>query len=202
MTLKVVILASLLIIVFIFISSSLLWAEDPGQIIVKTVDSGLEVLKDPSLQNVEKISERKQKLWEILEPIFNFEEISKRALGRHWKDCTVEERKKFTKIFTEILKNVYLNKSDSYMGEKIVYLREDLQSSRCKVQTNFITTEEKKIAVDFSMRKFNDTWKIYDVTIEGVSIVGNYRSQFNSILSKSSFDELLQKLKEKEKKFN
>ena len=195
-------LVSLLTILSTFIFSSSLWAESPGQVIVETIDKSLEILRDPLLQDVSKMSERKQKLWETLEPIFAFQEISRRALGRHWKKRTAEERKEFTLIFTNTLKNTYLHKSDSHASEDIIYLRENTQGNRSKVQTNVITTEGKKVAVDYSMYKSDNGWKIYDVAIEGVSVVGNYRSQFNSILNKSSFAELIQKLKEKEKEFD
>ncbi len=195
-------LVSLLTILLTFISSSLLWAESPKQVVVESIDKSLEILRDPLLQDVSRISERKQKLWEILAPIFDFQEISRRALGRHWKNHTAKERKEFTLIFTNILKNTYLHKSDSYAGQNIIYLRENTQGNRSKVQTNIITTEGKKIAVDYSAYKSDNGWKVYDVAIEGVSVVGNYRSQFNSILNKSSFAELIQKLKTKEKEFD
>lgn len=202
MRLKNQILISLLTILFVFTFSSLLWAESPGEVIVETVNKGLEILRDPSLQDVGKISERRQKMWDILTPVFNFEEISRRALGQHWKNRTAKERKEFILIFTNNLKNTYLYKTDSYANEKIIYLRENRQGNCSKVQTNFVTTEGKKIAVDYSMHRIDNTWKVYDITIEGVSMVSNYRSQFNSILHKSSFEELIQKLKEKEKELD
>lgn len=201
MRLKNQVFISALIILLTFAFSSSLWAESPGQIIVERIDKGLAVLRDPALQDAEKISERKRKLWEVLAPIFNFEEISRRALGRHWKGRTTEEKKEFTAVFTNILKNTYLRKTDSYANEKIVYLRETAQGNRIRVQTSILTIKGEKFSVDYSMRKIGNNWKIYDMAIEGVSIVGNYRSQFNSVLSKSPFAELIQQLKEKERKF-
>lgn len=201
MQLKNKVLIGILTIFLTLAFSSPLWAESPGEIIVERIDKSLAVLRSPALQGAEKISERRQKLWEALAPIFNFKEMSRRALGRHWKDRTPEEREEFTSVFTNILKNNYLQKTNSYTNEKIVYLRETAQGDRSKVQTNIITAKGEKIIVDYSMRKIGNTWKIYDITIEGVSVVGNYRSQFNSILSKSPFARLIQQLKEKEREF-
>ena len=176
----------------------LIWAqEEPGKVIIETVDEALRILKNPTLQMVEKWPERRQKMWELLEPVFSFEQISKRALGRHWKTCTIQQRQEFTQLFTEILKDAYLVKADRYYGQKIVYIQEKVRGNRSKIRTNFITNDGKKIAVTFSKIKNSESWKIYDVIIEGVSMVGNYRSQFNSILMKSSFEELLQKMTEK-----
>lgn len=171
--------------------------EEPGKFIVATIDRGLKVLNDPSLQGIDKFSERRQKLWETVSPVINFGETSKRALGRHWRERTSEEKEEFTEIFKDILKDFYLGKSDGYQGEKIVYIREIAKGNRAKVQTNFFTVDGKKVVIDFSMHKVDDLWRIYDIIIEGVSIVSNYRSQFNSIIAKSSFEELMVKLREK-----
>jgi len=176
----------------------LIWAqEEPGKVIIKTVAEGLKILKDPTLQVVEKWPERRKKMWKLLEPVFSFEQISKRALGRHWKTCTIQQKQEFTQLFTEILKDAYLVRAERYRGQDIVYIRERVRGNRSKIQTNFITGDGKKIAVTFNMIKINESWKIYDVIIEGVSMVSNYRSQFNSILTKSSFEELIQKMTEK-----
>jgi len=169
----------------------------PGKIIVETIDEGLKILKDPALQGNDKFGERRRLLWNKINPVFDFEETSKRTLGYHWRNRTPEEQKEFTQLFVDILKNIYLDKSDSYAGEKILYVREIIKGNRGKVRTNFITADQKQIVVDFSMHKVENLWSIYDVTIEGVSIVSNYRSQFRDILSESSFEELMEKLKEK-----
>ena len=188
----------LLSTIMIFLPCSLSWAMSPGEVIVEMADQSLKILQDPSLQGTDKIAERKQKLWELLGPVFNFDEISRMALGQHWNNYTDQEKEEFTQIFTDVLKSTYLDRTDSYSGEKVVFIKEIVKNNRSKVQTNFITKDGEKAAVDFSLKNNNGTWKIYDVIIEGVSTVANYRSQFNSILSKSPFAELIKKLKEKE----
>jgi len=177
-----------------------LWAGEPGDIVMKTIDGGLAVLKDPSLSGKEKLEERKQKLWEKLSPIFNFREMSKRTLGKYWKERSDEEKEEFVELFTSILKDTYIGKTDTYSGEKIVYLRERQVDIRCKVQTKFITKAGKEISVNFNLLNNHGKWKVYDIIIEGVSLVNNYRSQFNNILMKSSYEDLIERIKKKKEK--
>ncbi len=192
-------------IFLIIFTSTLLWAGkpgEPGELVMNTIDRGLTILKDPSLDGKEKFGERKRKLWAEISPIFSFEEMTKRALGKHWKERTDEEKKEFVELFTSVLKGTYIGKTDTYTGEKIVYLRERQDDTRSKVQTKFITKTGQEISVNFSLLKNHGKWKIYDVIIEGVSLVNNYRSQFNSILLKSDWEVLVQKMKKKGKKIS
>lgn len=173
-------------------------ADEPGTLLMKTIDSGLSVLKEPSLQGPEKVQERRKKLWEEISPIFNFNEMSKRALGLHWKKRTDTEKKEFVELFTNILKDAYIGKTDTYSGEKIVFLKEKQDEKKyATVQTKIITNTGTEVLVDYRMLSNDGKWTIYDVIIEGVSLVNNYRSQFNNILTKSSFADLIQKIKDK-----
>lgn len=194
---------SLLIFCSLLLPLSLSLAGDlgPGETVVQTIDQGIQILEDPTLQGFGKFQERKKKLWDILAPVFNFKETSRRALGHHWKGRTDEERREFISVFTQILRDIYLGKTDTYSGGKFIYIREIIKGKRGKVQTNFITSDQKKIAVSFSMRNFDGAWKVYDITIEGVSMVGSYRNQFNAILAKSSFEDLMDKLHKKRDEF-
>lgn len=192
------ILSCITVLLIVFMPSSLVWAQTPGKIVVQTIDEGLAILNDPALKSPDKMPERRQKLWDTVKGVFSFEETAKRALGRHWNDRTPQEQQEFTETFQNILKNIYLEKSDSYAQENITYISEMVEGDRSKVYTYFTTSDSKQIDVIFSMKIFGSDWRIYDVTVEGVSIVGNYRSQFNSILSKSTFAELMDKLREKE----
>ena len=187
------------IVFYLMFMPNFLWAEEPGKLIMGSIEKGLGVLKDPSLEGKEKIQERRQRLWKELSPIFDFEEMSKRALGRHWRKRSPVEKKEFVVLFTNILKDTYIGKTDTYSGEKIVYLREKQDNNHTKVQTKFITNTGQEISVDYRMINNQGKWGIYDVIIEGVSLVNNYRSQFYSILAKSSYDELVQMIKKKKK---
>lgn len=170
---------------------------EPGKIIMDYIDRGLTILKDPALSGDGNLEQRKLKLWGEISPVFDFEEMCKRTLGRYWKDISDEKRKEFVTLFTTVLKDAYIGKTDSYAGEKIIYLREVQDEKRSKVQTNLILRTGKEVSVDFSLLFNNDKWVIYDVIIEGVSMVNNYRSQFNSFLIKSPFEELIKALREK-----
>ena len=178
----------------------LLWAGEPGKLLMETIDKGFAILKDPSLKRDEKVQERRQILWKEISPVFNFEEMSKRSLGQHWKSRTPEEKKEFVELFTNILKDAYIGKTDTYSGEKVVIISEKQDKNYATVQTRFITNTGTEISVDYNMHNNPGRWTIYDVIIEGVSLVNNYRSQFNNILIKSSYKELIQKIKDKKSK--
>ena len=171
--------------------------EGPGKLVMESIDRGLAVLKEPSLIGAEKVQERRQRLWEEISPVFNFEEMSKRALGVYWKKRSPEEKKEFVELFTNILKDTYIGKTDTYSGEKMEVLREGHDSSYAEVQAKLITNKGTEVSVNYHLVSNHGKWRIYDVIIEGVSLVNNYRSQFNSILLKSSYEELVQRIKEK-----
>lgn len=182
---------------FFVFGNSILFAGDPGKLVMDTIDKGLVVLKEPSLKGNDKVNERRQKLWETISHIFNFEEMSKRALGQHWKKRNDEEKKEFVGLFTNILKDAYIGKTDAYSGEKVILMKERVDKEYATVQTKFILNTGSELVVDYNMLNNSGEWKIYDVIIEGVSLVNNYRSQFNSILIKSTYNELVQRIKEK-----
>src|SRR3990170_8286538 len=196
---KIRLITSIVLFLLVSVSASL-QAVEPGKLIMDTIDKGILILKDPALKGEEKVQERRQKLWEEISPVFNFEEMSKRALGQHWKSRTPEEKKEFVELFTNIMKDAYIGKTDTYSGEKVVIISEKQDKKYATVQTKIITNKGTEISVDYNMLNNPGKWTIYDVTIEGVSLVNNYRSQFNNILIKSSYKELIQKIKAKQSK--
>lgn len=190
---------NILLVVFIMMSatSTCLWAGEAGDLVKQTIDNGLRVLKDPALAGKDKTPERRKRLWEEIRSIFHMEEMAKRSLGRNWKERTPEEREEYVELFTVLVKNTYLKNTDTYSGEKVVLLNESQEEGYHKVQTKFVTSAAKEIAVDFSLINNNGKLQIYDVNIEGVSLVNNYRSQFNDFLLKSPFKELVKNMREK-----
>lgn len=200
-TLNLNLLTALFITGILFSAPVKASAESPGEVVVNTIDKGVQILKDPAFQDPKLYPERRARLWELLAPVFDFQEISKRVLGQYWSKLTPEEQTNFIKIFTEIVKDSYLGETDSYSGEKIVYVREIIQGNRGKVQTNFFTVDGKKFVVDFSLQKNDEHWKVYDATVEGVSVVNTYRGQFYDILAKSPFGALMTKLEDKHNSF-
>jgi len=162
------------------------------------VDEGIKLLSDQKYKNPSLKRVQREKIWEIIGKAFDFTELSGRALAANWKILNPEQRKKFSEVFSEVLGNSYLDKiQDGYRDEKVAYLRQEPVSDTKAVVKTKIIREKSEIPVDYSMRLKNGEWKVYDVHVEGVSLVQNYRSQFNEILSKDSPDELIRRLEKK-----
>ncbi len=189
-------------ILYLLLSSSFIMAAEPKNLIMETLDRGLSILKDPSLNVSEKIQERRQKYFEEISPIIDFEEMSKRALGEYWRERSDKEKKEFVELFTEFLLNNYIEKIYHCSREEIVCLGEKLKNNCSKVKIKFITNKGKKIKVKFCLLYKQGKWKIYDMIVKGMSLTNHYHRQFNNILVKSSYEKLFQKLKEKIAKQN
>jgi phospholipid transport system substrate-binding protein len=174
---------------------SLLQAGSATEQIRGTIDRSIGILKDPALAAKDKKEERRDLLRKEIAPVFDFAEMAKRSLGPHWRGRTPEERNRFVALFQKVLENSYLGKIESYHGEKIRYVKETVDGPYAEVKTLVITGKEQEIPVDYRMLEEGGTYRIYDVVIEGISLVANYRSQFNSILQNSSFGELMEKLR-------
>jgi len=159
------------------------------------IDRGIAILQRPDLKGKEKREERREALRRELFPYFYFEEMAKRSLGVHWKERTPQEREEFTRLFRDLLENAYAGKIEGYKGEKILYRKETVDPPYAEVDTVIVTLQGDEIPVNYRVLKDGARWRIYDVVIEGVSLVNNYRSQFAGILQKSSFSELVRRLK-------
>ncbi|UCD47244.1 MAG: ABC transporter substrate-binding protein [Deltaproteobacteria bacterium] len=170
-------------------------AGTPTEQIRGTIDRTIGILKDPALAAKGKEEERRELLRKEIAPVFDFGEMAKRSLGPNWRDRTPEERERFVALFRELLENSYLGKIESYGGEVIRYGEETVDGPYAQVKTVVVTTRGQEIPVHYRMRADGGRYRIYDVVIEGISLVNNYRSQFNSILQKSSFAELMEKLR-------
>jgi phospholipid transport system substrate-binding protein len=169
----------------------------PRDQVRQTVDKLISILNDPQLKGEYKKNERRQKLKEVLYQRFDFTEMARRSLGVEWRRRTPEEQKEFVRLFTDLLERAYLDKIESYSGEKFYYLKEREDGNYAEVDTKIIDKTGQGYSLDYRLYKVNGDWKVYDVIIEDVSLVGNYRSQFGRVLAKSSFDELLKTMKEK-----
>ena len=170
-------------------------AGDPTDQIRGAIDRGTAILKRPDLKAKEKREERREALRKELFPSFHFEEMAKRSLGVHWKDRTPREREEFTRLFRDLLENAYAAKIEGYKGERILYRKESVDPPYAEVNTVIVTLQGDEITVDYRVLKDVARWRIYDIVIEGVSLVNNYRSQFGGILQKSPYTELVRRLK-------
>jgi len=160
------------------------------------LDAALAILQDPRYRSGSEREAQKEKLWEIIRKVFDFEGITMLAVGPNWKRFSPEQKKVFADVFTTRLGNSYLNKiQGEFKNEKVDFLSQEmLTASKARVKTR-IVREVDSIAVDYSVRPIDGVWRIYDVVIEGVSLVANYRSQFNDILSKDSPDVLIERVR-------
>ena len=168
---------------------------DPTDQVRGAIDRTIGILGDPALAAKGKKEERRELLRKAIEPVFDFEEMAKRSLGPNWRDRTPEERAQFVALFRELLENSYLGTIESYQGEVVRYGKETVDGPYAQVKTVVVTTKGQEIPLDYRMLADGGIYRIYDVVIEGISRVGNYRSQFNSILQKSSFREMMDKLR-------
>ena len=118
-------------------------------------------------------------------------------MGRKWNAQDAESQKRFVALFARLLKVNYIDKLETYTGEEVLYEKEVIKGKYAEVRTQIVKKTKEKIPVNYRMIDKGDSWKIYDVVIEGISLVKNYRSQFEEILNRSSFSELLRTLEEK-----
>lgn len=170
------------------------------------INSVIDVFNDPELKNPEKSRERDRILREKADTIFDWEEMARRTLGRHWRNITPQQREKFTEIFVDFLQRVYLGRLDNFMDQitglsydSVAYQSETIQGRFCMVETT-IKVGGNTFPVNYRLINKDDTWVVYDVSVEGIGLVANYRTQFDNILNRSSFDELLEQLKSRKPK--
>jgi phospholipid transport system substrate-binding protein len=163
-----------------------------------TIDRILSVVQDPVFRQPGKAEERRQKIRGIANEVFDWQETGKRALARHWEGRSPQEREEFSKLFADLLERSYVGKIEGYSGEKILYEKETVDGDRAEVRTKLVTKTGTQIPIDYQMQKAGDRWRVYDVKIENVSLVLNYRSQFNRIIQQSGYPELVQRLKTKQ----
>jgi phospholipid transport system substrate-binding protein len=162
------------------------------------IDRVLKTLEDPELKKEGRVKDRRAAVRKIANDIFDFSETARRSLGRHWQGRTQAERDEFVQLFSDLLERSYISKIETYGGEKIAYLGDTLEGEQAKVQTKLVTKASGDIPIEYRMHKKGDRWLVYDVVIEGVSLVANYRTQFNKIIQTSSFQELVNKMKNKQ----
>jgi len=162
-----------------------------------TIDGVIGILRDQSFQGDAKREERKESLRRIIHERFSYAKMSQLSLARHWKKRSDEEKKVFIEMFGQLLEETYVSKIDDYTDEEVVYVKEFVRGKKAQVYTKIIT-DTVEIPIDYRMYKTKKgKWMVYDLVIEGVSLVGNYRSQFDQILRKESYEKLVEHLKEK-----
>ena len=168
----------------------------PTEELRPTMDAVVAVLVDPDLRGEERRSQRRTVLMELAASRFDFEEMSKRVLGKVWRQISDEEKDHFVGIFTQLLENAYLGKIENYSGEEIRFVDERVKENRAVVSTLF-EHQGQDIPIHYVMLLKEGRWLVYDINIEGVSFVNNYRQQFTSILRREKFAGLVSQIEKK-----
>jgi phospholipid transport system substrate-binding protein len=175
------------------------WAGAPTEQLRLRIDRVLQILGDPELRQPGHTSERRAIIRRIANDTFDFRDIAQRSLARHWQARTAAERDEFVPLFADLLERSYIGTIEMYTGgEKILYVSESLDDDQTAVvRTKIVTRQGTEIPVDYRMHRVGEHWLVYDVSIEGISLVSNYRAQFDRIIRGSSYKLLTDKLRAK-----
>jgi phospholipid transport system substrate-binding protein len=189
---------SLVFVLLGFISPQFCFGADlkPIDIIKTGSQEVLQVLREPQGSSE---TQRRDKILNIVSQYFNFEEMAKRALGRPWKDQPPQKRQEFAQLFKQLLYATYISRIEHYTGsnEQMFYDYQRVQGDYALVKTHIMYQSNSNVSIDYRLQLEGGEWKVYDVVVEGMSFVENYRGQFASILANESFDSLLSRLRQK-----
>ena len=183
-----------LLFLFAATTTSATAADTPVQELKNRVDRAVQILNDPATKGPAKIEERRARVRTIADEVFDFPEMSKRSLGTRWQQLPSAERERFVRLFSDLLDRAYFETIDSYNGEKVTYLHAKVDGDQAIVPTRVVTPKGTDIPVEYRMRQDGGRWLVYDVIIEGVSLVSNYRAQFDRIVRTGSMDDLLKRM--------
>ena len=185
------------IILVLFLLALSVFAGEPLDAVKANVNKVLDVLRDPNLKTDSAKEIKKEKLRAIYSQMFDEVELARRTLARNWGKLNPSQQEEFIQLFRQVLEKAYIDKILAYTNEKIVFSREvELSSDQAEVQTKIVTSS-REIPIFYRVIRKDSVWKVYDVVVENVSLVQNYRSQFNSILANKTPDQLLEILRKK-----
>ena len=142
--------------------------------------------------------QRRMDIRRVAQGLFDFNEMARLTLARHWKERSVQEQEEFIRLFTDLLERSYLTTIENYAGEKITFLGESVSGPYAQVRSRITTDRRIEISIEYRLLESDARWAVYDVVLDGVSLVSNYRSQFNSIIRMASFADALARLRNKE----
>jgi phospholipid transport system substrate-binding protein len=186
----------LTILLAVILGAASAWATVTDEV-KRTVDQVVTIVSDANLKEPQNEAKRRAALKSSISRIFDYGEMAKRSLGIHWKSRSRSEQKEFVDLFATLLENSYAGKIESYENEKIVYDKETVDGDYAEVRSRVVTARRDEYSLDYRLLKEGTRWMVYDVVIEGVSLVSNYRSQFNKIILNQGYGELVRKLKAK-----
>ena len=170
-------------------------AGTPTDQVREYTDAVIKVLEDPALRSDDKRPERRAAVRKIAAEIFDVQETARRALGPHWQQRTPQQRDEFVHLFAELLEQTYISKIDLFGGERLRFTEEKLDGDNAIVRAKVLTRQQTEVPVEARMLRKGDRWLVYDILIENISLIGNYRAQFDRIIRTSSYDDLVKRLR-------
>lgn len=173
---------------------------DPLSQLRDGVEKLLSILKDEQLALPERQAERKKKVEEIADGLFDFREMASRTLADNWQQRTPAQKDRFENLFSRLVKQRYIGKIDSYSGQEVVFKKEIVKGKKAMIYS-LVIDNNNEIPIDYKLIQKNDKWYVYDLKIENISLVANYRSSFYGIIKKDGYDALIQRLEEKVENF-
>ena len=192
-------LTVLMIVICIGVVAVPAYAGPPTDSMKTTIDEVLRIVREKELKQPEKAEERRQLLEKVVAARFDYTEMSRRALGAPWNQLTDQQKQEFVGLFRRLLTNSYADKIETYSGEGVQYLNERTEKEYAEVRTK-VLSGKTEIPLDYRLINRADDWRVYDVVVDGVSLVNNYRGQFKKILSTSSYPDLVDQLRKKSDK--
>lgn len=161
------------------------------------VDEVVRIVSDKEMKKPQNEQKRRNALKKAISTIFDYGEMTQRSMGKHWKERSPAEKKELVQLFETLLENSYAGKIESYNQERIVYLKENMEGEYAEVKSKVITAKRDEFSLDYRLMSKGGRWMVYDVVIEGVSLISNYRTQFNNIIQRQGYGELVKKLRVK-----
>jgi phospholipid transport system substrate-binding protein len=178
------------------LSPTLADPESPTEVVRATINKVTRILEDPELKGPAKLVSRRRMLEEVIAGRFDYAEMSKRALAAHWRPLTAAEQTEFVELFKSFLSDRYAEKIEGYAGEQVQYLSERIEGNYAEVRTE-LHSSKVEIPMDYRLFVKTGRWHAYDIVVDGVSLVKNYRSQFDKIIRADSYQELVRRLRDR-----
>lgn len=196
MKLKTRLFVSIFAVLMVVCSGYAANAGEPTEAIRGAVNQGVEILKNAKLDGQKQKNQIIDRLRQIVYPLFDFNEMAMRSLGANWRRLNPQQRKEFVSTFTALLEKTYADQIDLYNGQQVVYSGESIDGDYAQVDSRIIDKNGQTYSVFYRLHRVDGKWRIYDVVAENISLVNNYRSQFNRVIARSSFEELLKTMKQ------
>lgn len=177
------------------------WAGPPTEQIREYTDAIIRVLEDPALKVDGRRAERRAAVRRLAAEAFDIHETARRALGVHWQKRTPAEREEFVALFADVLERAYITQIENYGGERVRFVGESIDGNLAIVRARIITRGTVEVPVDARLLRRGERWLVYDIAVEGISLIANYRAQFDKIIRTSSYEDLIQRLRNRQTEF-